>query len=155
GSNGVRDRGLSPSILGGRVPTQDERGFPRPLIGPVDIGASQFQNFDVTVSTSAPAGTVRAGLPATFTLTVTNLGPNLARGVTVTDVLPVGTVVVTASGSFTVSGNVVTFAVPDLAVGASTAFILTVIPSAGGPFAATAVVSGHDDPNLANNTASA
>jgi uncharacterized repeat protein (TIGR01451 family) len=153
GNNGVRDRGLNFILLGG--PTTDERGFPRPSNGPVEIGASQFQNFDVAVSTSASANAIRAGQAVTFTLTVHNFGPNIARGVTVTEVLSTSGVLVAASGSFSVGGNVVTFVVPDLAVGASTAFTLMVIPVASGPFTATAVLSGHDDPNLANNTASA
>src|SRR5262249_21257275 len=37
----------------------------------------------------------------------------------------------------------------------STSFTLTVIPAVPGPFTAKAVVSFHDDPNLANNTATA
>jgi uncharacterized repeat protein (TIGR01451 family) len=155
GNNGVRDRGRGTNFGNSGAPPEDERGFSRPPNVLVDIGASQFQNFDVAVSTSAPAATVQAGLPVTFTLTVTNLGPNPAHGVTVTDTLPAGTAVVAASGSFTVSGNVVTFAVPDLAAGASTSFTLTVLPAAPGPFTATAALSGHDDPNRANNTASA
>jgi hypothetical protein len=40
-----------------------------------DIGAFEVQKIDVAVSTSAPAGPVRAEVPATFTLTVTNNGP--------------------------------------------------------------------------------
>jgi uncharacterized repeat protein (TIGR01451 family) len=155
GNNGVRDRGRGSNFIPLGAPSKDGRGFPRSFNSPVDIGAFEFQDFDVAVSTSAPAATVQAGLPATFTLTVRNLGPNPARGVILTATLPAGTVVVAASSSFTVSGNVVTFAVPDLAAGGSTSFILTALPAASGPFTATAVLSGHDDPNPANNTASA
>jgi uncharacterized repeat protein (TIGR01451 family) len=150
GNNGVRGHGN-----GAGAPPTDERGFPLPVGAPIDIGAFQFQDFDVAVSTSAPAGTVRAGKPAAFTLTVTNKGPNTSRGVTLTATLPAGTAVVGASTGFTVSGNVVTFAVPDLAAGASASFTLTVVPAAPGPFTETAVVSTHDDTNPANNTASA
>jgi uncharacterized repeat protein (TIGR01451 family) len=149
GPNGVRGRGAV--YIGGG--STDARGFPRPNGGQGDVGAFEYQNFDVAVSAGAPAGPVRAGLPATFTLTVTNLGPNTSQGVTLTATLPAGTAVVGASGSPTISGNVVTFAVPDLPSGGSATFTLTVIPAAPGPFTTTATVSGHDDPNLANNTA--
>jgi uncharacterized repeat protein (TIGR01451 family) len=155
GNNGVRNRGRGVGFIRLGAPSLDERGLPRPFNGPVDIGASQFQNFDLAVSTSGPAGALPAGQPATFTLTVRNLGPNPARGATVTATLLPGTVVVSAPAGFTVSGNVVTFAVPDLAAGGSTSLTLTVIPAATGPFTATAILSGHDDPNRANNTASA
>jgi uncharacterized repeat protein (TIGR01451 family) len=153
GNNGVRDRGFNFTPLNG--PTTDERGLPRPSTGPVDIGAVQFQNIDLAVHMSAPAGTVHAGLPATFTVTVRNLGPSPSHGVTLTDTLPAGTTVVAASAGFTVRGNVVTFVLPDLAAGASTTLTLTVIPAAPGPFTATASANALDDSNLANNTASA
>jgi uncharacterized repeat protein (TIGR01451 family) len=150
GTNGVRDRiqGLA------AVPDSDERGFLRRVGAGADIGAFEFQDFDVTLGISAPAGPVRAGLPATFVLGVTNNGRNPSHGVTATATLAAGTVVVSAPGSFTVSGNVVTFAVPDLAAGASIALTLTVIPAAPGPFTATGALSAHDDPNSVNNTAS-
>jgi uncharacterized repeat protein (TIGR01451 family) len=90
----------------------------------------------------------------TLTITVRNLGPNLANYATLTATLTPGTTVVAASGHATVQGNVVTFDVPGpLLPGAVTSFTLTVIPAVAGPFTAQAVVSFHDDPNLANNTA--
>jgi uncharacterized repeat protein (TIGR01451 family) len=151
------------AVNGGRAagaglsaPSSDERGFPRPVDGRFDIGASELQDFNLAVSTSGPPGRVHAGLPATLTLTVHNLGPNPSRGVTLTDTLPAGTAVAGASGgNFTVSGNVVTFAVPALAAGGTASFTLTVIPAAPGPFTATASASAHDDPDPANNTAAA
>src|SRR5262249_47203138 len=51
GSNGVHNRGRGVGFIPLGAPTKDERGFPRPLNGPVDIGAFQFQNFDLAVST--------------------------------------------------------------------------------------------------------
>jgi uncharacterized repeat protein (TIGR01451 family) len=154
GNDGVRSRGSGVGLFPFGAQGDDERGFPRPPDGPTDIGASQFQDFDVTVNASAPTGPVHAGSPATFPVTVTNVGPNPAKGVTVTVTLPAGTTVVTASNAFAVSGNKVTIAVPDLAVGADTRLTLTVVPAAPGPFTATAVVSVHDDPNPDNNTSS-
>src|SRR5262249_38526184 len=116
GNNGVRDRG--PSLVFG-APT-DERGFPGLVDGKEDIGAFEFQDFDVAVSTAAPAGTVHALLPATFTFPVSDNGPNTSHGVTLTAKLPAGTIVLAGAATITVSGNVATLAVPDLAAGAST-----------------------------------
>jgi uncharacterized repeat protein (TIGR01451 family) len=110
--------------------------------------------FDVAVRATAPVGTVHAGLPATFAFTVTNLGPSPSHGDAVTVALPAGTTVVAASSSFTVSGNVVTISVPDLAAGASTTFTLTVAPATPGPFTVTASATVTDDTNPNNNTAS-
>src|SRR5262249_19582962 len=78
-----------------------------------------------------------------------------AHGATATFTLPAGTAVVAASGSFTVSGNVVTFAVPDLAAGAGTTFTVTVLPAASGPLTVTATGSASEETNLTNNTATA
>jgi uncharacterized repeat protein (TIGR01451 family) len=149
GNNGVRDRASD------HAEALDERSSPR-LDAHPDIGAYEFQDFDLAVSTNGPPGAVRAGLPMTLTITVHNLGPNLANYATLTDTLPPGTTVVAASGNATVRGNVVTFDVPGpLLPGAGTSFTLTVIPAVAGPFTAQAVVSFHDDSNLANNTATA
>jgi uncharacterized repeat protein (TIGR01451 family) len=153
GNNGVRGRAVGAGL---NVPATDERGFPRPAGAPFDIGAFQFQDCDLSVSTSASAGTVRGGQPVTFTLAVTNNGPNpTPYDPILTATLPAGTAVVSASGNATANGNVVTFLLPPLAVGGSASFTLTITPAASGPFTETASVSGHDDPNLANNTASA
>jgi uncharacterized repeat protein (TIGR01451 family) len=151
-TTGVRDRGTE---LG--TPSTDARGFTRWIDTHVDIGAFEFQDADVTLGAGpgAPGGHAYAGLPVGFSFTVTNHGPNPSHGVTVATTLPPGTTVVAASGNFTVSGNVVAFAVPDIAAGASTVLTLTVIPAAGGSFSAAAALSSHDDPNLTNNTASA
>jgi len=148
GNNGVRDRAPNGNA-------SDERGF-SVFNGACDIGAFEFQDCDLSVTTSAPAGALRPGQPATFTLAVTSNGPNACPfDPILTATLPSGTIVVSASGNATANGNVVTFLVPPLTVGSSTSFTLTVIPAASGPFTETATVSGHDDPNPPNNTASA
>ena len=152
GNNGVRDRGSDTNPA-----SADERGFPRKIGTHVDIGAFEFQDFDVALAAAAPPGTVHALVPATFTFTVTNNGPNASRGVTIASNLPTGTSVVSASTSFTVIGNAtgnhVTLAVPDLMSGASTTVTMTILPNAPGPLTVTGILSSHDDTNLTNNTA--
>jgi uncharacterized repeat protein (TIGR01451 family) len=46
---------------------------------------------DIAVQKTAPPGAVNVGSTLTYTITVTNNGPRLATGITLTDVLPVGT----------------------------------------------------------------
>ncbi|PSR18743.1 hypothetical protein C8255_05840 [filamentous cyanobacterium CCP3] len=97
----------------------------------------------------------------TYTLTVTNNGPDLARGpITVTDTLPTGFSYVSASGSgwsCAANGQTVTCTNPsDLAALASSAFTLTVNVGAGAASNSvnTAVVSSQTrDPNPSNNSA--
>jgi uncharacterized repeat protein (TIGR01451 family) len=162
GNNGVRDRG--PTLVRGGGGATDERGFPRLIDRAEDTGAFEFQDADLAVSVSAPAGPVPAGQPLTLTLTVTNRGPNASHDVKLTDTLPPGTVVVSASAGYTVYSlssshgsttgpQVVAFAALDLASGASTSITLTVNPAGPGSFTTTAAASTHDDPNPANNTA--
>ncbi len=73
----------------------------------------------LTVEKSAPEIVVR-GFPITYTLTVTNLQPDVAtHNVVLTDTLPVGTEFITATGSYSVNGDLVTWELGDLGAGIS------------------------------------
>ena len=146
GNNGVRDRGQDAG-----APTTDERGLPRVSGAHTDIGAFEFQNPDTAVSVSGPTGTIRAGSPLSLSIVVTNNGPNTSSAVVLGVTLPANTTVVSASVGFSVSGNVVNLAVPDLAKSANATITLTVTPNAPGPFTATATLGA--DPDLSNNSA--
>jgi uncharacterized repeat protein (TIGR01451 family) len=120
----------------------------------------------VAVTTTGPSS-VMAGTTATYTVTVTNGGPNPAAGVVLTDTLPAGSTLVsmTPAGSnpdsFTPSqsgGTVTETAGAGIAAGSSDVFTLVVsAPSSltpGSNFSNTASVSSTTpDPNTANNTA--
>ncbi|MDO5495512.1 MAG: hypothetical protein Q4G64_07360, partial [bacterium] len=124
----------------------------------------------VTVTPTAPVadlaivkrtvGEVRAGLPVTWELQVTNSGPSRAYGVEVRDPLP--GVVTSASatssqGTCQVAGSDVTCTLGDMAVGSSATIVVTGMlpPSAAGELANTATeTSASTDPNPANDTAS-
>ena len=146
GNNGVRDRGQDAG-----APTTDELGLPRVSGAHTDVGAFEFQNPDTAVSVSGPTGTIRAGSPLSLSIVVTNNGPNTSSAVVLGVSLPANTTVVSASVGFSVSGNVVNIAVPDLAKSANATITLTVTPNAPGLFTATATLPA--DPDLTNNTA--
>jgi uncharacterized repeat protein (TIGR01451 family) len=99
----------------------------------------------------------RAGRNLTYTLTVTNNGPNPASGVTATDTLPAGLSARSTSASQgSCSGTTtITCSLGDLAVGASATITIVVRPTAAGTITNSASVSGNQpDPNTANNSAS-
>ncbi len=120
---------------------------------------------DLAISASGPQSAA-AGSTISYTLTATNLGPNPATGVTVTDTLPVGFTFVSAVPS-TICPQpptpapgqpvIVTCNVGSLANGSSVIItIQAAIPaSASGQAVDTAVVSvpNNQDLNLGNNSA--
>jgi uncharacterized repeat protein (TIGR01451 family) len=120
---------------------------------------------DLAVTASGPSS-VTAGTNATYTITVTNNGPNTAQSVVLTDTLPTGSSFVSitpAAGnpdsfSFTQSGGTVTGTVGSMAAGSSDSFTLVVsAPSNLGNGAnfsdSVSVSSATPDPNTANNSA--
>jgi uncharacterized repeat protein (TIGR01451 family) len=120
---------------------------------------------DMAVSASGPSS-VTAGTSATYTITITNNGPNAAQGVVLSDTLPAGSVFVsmtqtagTDGFSLSQSGGTATeTATGSIASGSSDTFSLVVsAPSSlgnGAPFNDTATVSASNpDPNTSNNSA--
>jgi uncharacterized repeat protein (TIGR01451 family) len=67
----------------------DQRGLPRTVNNATDVGAVEYQ-FDLAVAVSATPAAVKPGGMVTYTITVTNLGPDSAAA-TLTDVLPANT----------------------------------------------------------------
>ncbi|WP_223585902.1 DUF11 domain-containing protein [Microbacterium sp. OVT16B] len=117
---------------------------------------------DLAITKTLDTAALVAGRPATFTITVTNNGPQTGTGVTVTDAIPAGltNVQATPSGGSCTVGGTVTCSLPDLAVGASATITLTgtVSPTLnpGAALTNTASVAGSRfDPNQSNNTATA
>jgi uncharacterized delta-60 repeat protein/uncharacterized repeat protein (TIGR01451 family) len=93
----------------------------------------------------------------TYTLTVTNLGPASATGVTISDVLPPGVSIVSVvPDGFTFDGTTITFPnLGSLASGSSLTATIIVSPFVGGTITNTATCSsGVTDPFKLNNTAS-
>jgi uncharacterized repeat protein (TIGR01451 family) len=110
---------------------------------------------DLAVAVSGPS-TANEGDTVTYTIKVTNAGPNAASGVTLTDTLPAVLAFksATPSGTFGVSNGVVTFTVGTVAAGGT--FTATVTAQAiedGSASDSASVASSSPDPNTANNSA--
>jgi uncharacterized repeat protein (TIGR01451 family) len=119
---------------------------------------------DMAVTASGPSS-VTAGTNVTYTITITNNGPNAAQGVVLTDLLPAGStfVSITQSAGTDVffggpsGGSVIADATGDIAAGSSDTFAVVVSAPAslanGASFNDTASVSASTaDPNPANNS---
>jgi uncharacterized repeat protein (TIGR01451 family) len=112
---------------------------------------------DLAIVKTANPVTVQVGTTLTYTLTVSNLGPNAAQNVVVTDPLPAGTTYVSAvSPGWNISnvGGVVTATTASLPSGLTQSIIMTVIaPSFTGNITNTATVTSNTpDQNPSNNT---
>jgi uncharacterized repeat protein (TIGR01451 family) len=115
---------------------------------------------DVAIVKSGPAA-VPAGGTVSYDLVVSNAGPSDATTLAVTDTLPAGVSLVSASGAGWACSNVastsVTCATAVLATGASAATITVVVTapaSAATLTNAADVTSATPDPDLSNNTSS-
>lgn len=111
---------------------------------------------DLSIAKVDSADPSRVGRDLTYTLTVTNNGPNPASGVTATDTLPSGLSArsSTASQGSCSGTTTVTCSLGDLASGASATVTIVVRPTAAGTITNSASVSGEQpDPDSANNTA--
>jgi uncharacterized repeat protein (TIGR01451 family) len=111
---------------------------------------------DLRITKSDAPDPVVAGQVLTYTLTVTNNGPDGASGVTLTDTLPAAVTFQSASTGCTQASGTVTCNIGTLANGASATVQITVTPQSAGNITNTASVSAIEaDPSTANNTASA
>lgn len=112
---------------------------------------------DVAITKIASATAFTGGTNVTYTITVTNNGPGIALGTTVTDVVPAGATFVSATPSQgSCSGTTtVTCALGTLAASATATIPLVVTLPAAGPVSNTATVTmsaSNVDTNPANNS---
>ena len=112
---------------------------------------------DVKVTKTPDNGIVNAGDPITWTIKVENLGPGIARGVTLTDTLPSGIAWSESEADCSIASSVLTCTVGDLASGASKTYQVSGPSSkadCGGPTNNTASASATNEPanKLGNNS---
>jgi uncharacterized repeat protein (TIGR01451 family) len=91
--------------------------------------ATVGRRYEMKVEKTASQTRVGPGQDITYTLKITNNGPNDATGVTLVDPLPANTTLVSATQGCTVTGTTVSCPVGDLANGASATREITVRPT--------------------------
>ena len=142
--------------VAGNEPNPNQAGAVATLSTPVAPGPpTPIADLLVTKSASPDPATV--GVPLTYTVTVTNLGPDAepAAGVTLVDLLPPGVVFVSSSLPPTsATPNGLTYTLGGLAAGASQSVTIVVVPKVPGMLFNQAVATGvGPDPDLSNNYA--
>ncbi len=120
-------------------------------------GGGQCPGVDLALGMAEGPNPVILGNTLTYSMTVTNNGPNTATGVALSQTLPSGVGIVSASTSqglvSTNSGNTVTCNLGNMAVGGTATVVVVVFPEAAGTIFSTATVGCQEtDFNLANNT---
>jgi len=111
---------------------------------------------DLSVSNADSPDPMLEGNTITYTIVVTNGGPDAATGVTLTDPLPAGTAFASASAGCLESSGTVTCSVGNLANGGSATITILVTATAPGSITNTVTVSSDtQDPVSLNDSASA
>jgi uncharacterized repeat protein (TIGR01451 family) len=144
----------------------DQRGVARPLNDGFDIGAFEAREpaADLAIAKSVSVATATPGDAIVYNLAVVNQGPDGAQGVRVVDSLPAGlsfSSCTTSAGSCGGSGNDREVSIGDLAATGAAQIALEALlgfnVADGAVVSNTAAVNATapDDPNVANNSASA
>ena len=143
---------LNGRLLAQTAVTLDANTVSAPTSAPTPASA----DLSITKSVAPAAGPYLLGQQITYTVTVTNNGPNAATGVRVTDIVPA------SLGSIVVTPSIGSYAAPTWTIGSmgtkgkDATATLTVVAniSATGTITNIASVTGNElDSNIGNNTA--
>lgn len=140
----------------------DARGQARPGIGGASAAACDVGAFEATtdanviVTKTADVGTVFVGDEITYTITLTNGGPDTAYNVSMSDTLPVGVsfVSVNPSTQCTFATGTVTCLFASLAANAATAVIVVVTADITGDITNTAIIDSNTPDSSPNDNSS-
>jgi uncharacterized repeat protein (TIGR01451 family) len=122
------------------------------MVDPANAGQA-----DLSITASAAPNPVTVGNPLTYTITVSNTGPDAASAVAVTDALPVGTTFVSATASQGTCTDVLAVEcdLGTVAAGAQATVTIVVQPAIPGTLVnVIAAASGTADPSSGNNSVS-
>jgi uncharacterized repeat protein (TIGR01451 family) len=128
------------------------------IVPAVGIATAGTDPADLAVTKTVSDATPNVGEQVTFTVMLTNNGPDPANGVGVTDLLPAGLTFVSASPSQgTYDSTAGLWTVGTVAVGTPQTLQLQATVVSPDPLTNTAAISDSDqvDPTPGNNTASA
>ena len=149
---------VSNSAVGSLVNTATASGGTSVDSNPANNSATDTDTItataDLSVTKTAPSGTVPQFSNVVFTITVTNNGPSAATGVVVTDNLPAGLTYVSNDCGASFASPTLTWNVGGLAASASATCHLTAqVTSQGVPIVNSATATGNEaDSNQGNNT---
>lgn len=124
------------------------------------VGPAPAAGADLMVAKTDSPDPVTAGSSVTYSIIITNNGPNPATGVQLIDTLPTASAFVSATASqgagCTRVGQTLTCNVGTIAAGATATATIQVVATTPGTIVNTVTVSGNEtDPNAANNQAQA
>ncbi|SIN94835.1 conserved repeat domain-containing protein [Singulisphaera sp. GP187] len=136
-------------------------GDPNPSNNSASVTVPVNALIDLAVAMQGPTGPVPVGQNVTYIVTVRNLGPSQATGVTLIDLLPDNVTLVSAQasrGTISIQGNTLTTLIPTLDAN-STPLVLTIVVATNATtlasITATASLSANEpDALAANNFAS-
>jgi uncharacterized repeat protein (TIGR01451 family) len=136
-------------------PATDQRGIARPQLTTCDIGAYEWAQADLGVLQTGAPTALPLGQTATFSLTVTNAGPNPEFAATLTDTLSTGLSLVSATASQgSCAGTPLSCSLGQLNAGQSATITIVARSTAAGTATSTAAITGtNGDLNTANNQA--
>ncbi len=122
----------------------------------VDVVGYLQPNADLSITKSDDIDPIAAGTDLTYTVEVTNDGPDPATDVVVTDTLPAGVTLVSTSGCAEDPAGTPTCTLGDLAPGATASYTATVtvdLTTAGTITNTATVTSATGDPDPSDNSA--
>ncbi len=152
--------GLAVGSLSNSVTTSAVQGDPSPANNTASVVTTVDAAANLIATVGSSPNPVLIGQQLTYTVNVTNLGPNTATGVVLTDLLPNSVTFVSAvpsQGSATQVGVQVTANLGSLVSGGSATVVIVVLPtqsSIGSIIDSVSVSGNQGDPNTTNNVAS-